>query len=176
MCILQQDPDLRLRPVKLPEDIARALPWYADPEVMEFSEDCSEPYGEKDVGGMYRYFLKRGEVYIIEVRGEPGEWLPVGDVALTSKSVPIVIGVPEYRNRGLGRRVLSLIIDRARGLGWTKLATKGIWIRNQRSRRAFEAVGFRLVDTGPDNGGRESWFHELDLAPDVAAEKGSPNG
>jgi RimJ/RimL family protein N-acetyltransferase len=171
MNILQNTPDLRLRPVELPADIQLALPWYADPEVMDLSEGISEPYGEDTIGGMYRFFLARGEAFIIEVRDETGDWLAIGDAALTPETVPVVIGVPEYRSRGLGRRVLALIIEHAREQGWAKLKTKGIWTRNPRSRRAFEAVGFKLVETGPDNEGRESWFHELDLGADPAASQ-----
>jgi RimJ/RimL family protein N-acetyltransferase len=161
--ILQRDPGLRLRSVRLPEDVSIALPWYADPEVMDLSESTREPYDEAVVKGMYSYLLGRGEAYIIEVRDEARGWMPVGDVALTPQSVPIVIGVPEHRNRGLGRRVLELVIARARELGWRVLRTKGIWTRNTRSRRLFEAVGFKLVGTGPDREGRECWFHELEL-------------
>ena len=154
---------MRLRPVELPGDAALAVPWYGDPDVMRLSEDTTEPYDEETVRRMYAWFLQRGEAWIIEVRTASGAWRAVGDVALTPDTVPIVIGVPEHRDRGLGRRVLRLVIEHARRLGWQKLRTKGIWVGNERSRRAFEAVGFSLVATGPDNAGRESWFHELAL-------------
>ena len=163
MRILQRDQDLRLRPVQLPEDARLALPWYADAEVMRLSEDVLEPYDEDTISGMYEYLLARGEAYIIEVREASGDWRAIGDIALTPETVPIVIGLPEDRNRGLGRRALELVIGRARDLGWAKLETKSIWTRNTRSRHVFESVGFKLVRVGPDDQGRESWFHRLDL-------------
>lgn len=163
MNIPLQDEDLRLRPVELPGDIDLALSWYADPEVLKYSENTPEPYGRNTIEGMYRFFMKRGEAYIIEARDAAGYWEAIGDAALTPDTVPIVIGAPEYRNRGYGRRVLKLLIARARELGWRKLKTKGIWTSNPRSRRTFEAAGFRLAGTGPDNEGRESWFYEMEL-------------
>jgi GNAT superfamily N-acetyltransferase len=101
----------------------------------------------------YRYFLERGEVYIIEVREAPGLWTPIGDVSLTPETVPIVIGVPAYRNRGLGKRVLRLVIRRARDLGWARLKTKGIWTRN------YPVPGLSVdclagMESYPYNGGR----------------------
>jgi hypothetical protein len=68
MCARLQDDGLRLRPLVLPENVALALPWYADLEVMDLSEDTSEAYSEDTVRVMYRYLMERGEVYVIEVR------------------------------------------------------------------------------------------------------------
>ena len=163
MNILQQDEDLRLRPVNLTTDIDLALPWYADCEVLKYSENSSDSYGKNTISGMYNFFLKRGELYIIEIKDKKEHWKAVGDAALTPDTVPIAIGLPEYRNRGYGKRALKLIITRAKQLGWNKLRTKGIWTNNPRSRKTFESVGFKLVKTGPDNENRESWFHELEL-------------
>ena len=158
-----QDADLRLRPVVLPDDVALAVPWYGDAEVMRLSEFTTEPYDAETVRRMYAWFLERGEAWIVELRTDAGTWEPIGDIALTPDTVPIVIGRPEHRGRGYGRRALRLVVDHARRLGWQRLRTKGIRVGNDRSRRAFEAAGFRLVRTGPNEAGHDTWFHELAL-------------
>ena len=152
-----QDGDLRLRPVRLPEDLALALPWYQDTEVLRFSEgEGTQAYDLATVERMYRYLDGCGELYVIEVE-TPRGWYPVGDVTLCRDTLPIVIGDPAYRSRGLGGRVLRLLVQRATDLGWPELKVKSIFTYNQRSRRLFEGAGFRLTGGGTDNGGREFW-------------------
>jgi RimJ/RimL family protein N-acetyltransferase len=157
------DGDLRLRPAVLPDDVALGVPWYHDPEVLYFSEgEGVEPYDHASVERMYRYLAGKGELYIIEVM-TPAGWLPVGDATLTPETLPIALGHPAYRSRGLGRRVLSLLIRRARDLGWAALRTKGIYGYNERSRRLYEGAGFRVMQVLVDDEGRETYSHELVL-------------
>ena len=111
---------------------------------------------------LYRYFLEYGELYVIEILlGD--QWLPIGDVALCPDTVPILIGSEEYRSKGYGKRALTLVVQRARHLGWKKLITCGIYTYNPRSRGLFESVGFKLVDTRLDEEGQLCWFHEMEL-------------
>ena len=61
-----QDGDLRLRPVVLPDDVATAVAWYRDPEVLRFSEgEGTPPYDAGRVEQMYRTMVTRCEVYIV---------------------------------------------------------------------------------------------------------------
>ena len=136
------DGELRLRPVRMPDDIPLAVDWYNDPEVMRLSEgSVDETYDAEMIGKMYRYLSDRGELYIIELLIAE-EWVPIGDVTLAPDTIPIVIGVAEYRSRGYGKRALSLIVDRARALGWRELRVKSVYTFNVRSRRLFESLGF----------------------------------
>ena len=60
----------------------------------------------------------------IEVK-EKGEWFPIGDVTLSQDNFPIVIGNPTYQHRGIGKKVLSILIELARVKGWKELKRQG---------------------------------------------------
>jgi hypothetical protein len=112
-----QDGLLRLRLAVLPDDVALALPWYVDPEVLYPSEGAGTPPCDATaVERIYRNLASHGELYLIEVH-EPAGWRAIGDAALCLDSVPIVIGEAGCRSQGLGTRVLFLLIHRARELG-----------------------------------------------------------
>lgn len=144
--------DLRLRPLRLPEDVPVALPWYRDPEVLRFSEGGSAPYDPAAVGRMYRYLLdKQGEVYIVEVLTADG-WRPVGDAVLfpdPEDSLHLVVGDPAFRGRGIGRRVVRLLVRRARERGLRTLRVR-VYADNVRMRRVLEGLGFRPAGTGAE--------------------------
>jgi RimJ/RimL family protein N-acetyltransferase len=158
------DGSLRLRPAVLPDDVTLGAPWYSDPEVLHFSEgEGTPPYDAEMVERMYRQLAAHGELYIIEVQ-HGAEWRAIGDAALCPNSLPIVIGEAAFRSRGLGTRVLRLMIRRARALGWAKLGIQGIYTYNIRSRRLFERAGFKLAGEVVDQDGRLRWlFQELAL-------------
>ncbi len=163
------DGDLRLRPVSLPGDSEVAWAWYQDVETLALSErPGTEPMSRDRVARMYQYLAAHGEFYIIELRDEDGagvngSWRPIGDVMLAPDTLPIVIGDPSARRRGIGRRVLALLIARARQLGWPTLQAKEIWLYNEGSRRLFQSAGFVLTATGVDPGGQPYERYRLDL-------------
>lgn len=153
---------VRLRPVNLSTDIAAALPWYQDPTVLHYSEGSTDPFDLERIERMYSYLQQHGEVYIVEVLAGTA-WQSIGDAALTPEMVPIVIGSAQYRSRHLGTRVLTLLVARARQLGWSKLVAHKIFDYNERSRHLFERAGFNLVDQGVDAQGRGYGRWELTL-------------
>lgn len=156
--------DLRLRPALLPDDVTAAVPWYHDPEVLLNSEGpAAEPYDAARVEGMYRYLQSIGELYIIEMCDPAALWRPIGDVTLAPHTMPIVIGDAACRGLGIGRRVLALLVDRARVLGWQQLRAKQIYTYNRRSRHLFEGAGFRVVSTWRGEDGIECWTLQCDL-------------
>lgn len=162
--IVLQDGDLRLRPIRLPEDVALAVAWYRDPEVLRFSEgEGTPPYDAARVERMYRSMTTRCELHLIEVQSHDG-WHAIGDAALCGEAgTPIVIGDAAYRSRGFGSRVLRLLITRARALGWSKLVVKGVYTYNERARRLYERAGFRVCGDVADEAGRPMWRLELAL-------------
>jgi RimJ/RimL family protein N-acetyltransferase len=163
--VILQEEDLRLRPVELPDDLDAAESWYRDPEVLIYSQAPGTPPMERErVERMYRYQASKGEFYIIEVAVD-GRWHPIGDVGLEPDTMPIVIGDAAWRSRGIGRRVLRLLIRRAESLGWPSLQAKYIWPENERSRRLFVGAGFRLTETGVDEHGALYERYRLDLSP-----------
>ena len=94
---------------------------------------------------MYSYLEEHGDLFWIEFR-EKGEWLPIGDVALSQENLPIVIGNPAYQHQGIGRKVLRALIDLAQQKGWKQLKVQEIYTFNRISRRCFESLGF--VESG----------------------------
>ncbi len=140
-CGIIQEGNIRLRPGSL-EDVATSLPWYSDPEVLRGSEAVSEPYDKETVTRMYRFLMGNGEFYIIESL-ENGNWCAIGDACLMKNSTPIVIGSSDHRSMGIGTRVLSMLIKRAKELGWKEMKVKGIYSYNMKSLRLFRSFGFR---------------------------------
>jgi RimJ/RimL family protein N-acetyltransferase len=141
-----RDRSIRLRRVELDEYQTLAADWYADAEVLRLSEGGAEPYGPAQIKAMYEALSRQGELYVIDIAGDDG-WCTVGDAALLPDAVPIVVGRPEYRSRGVGTAVLQLLIARARELGWTEVRVKAIDPDNIRARRLYERAGFAVVAT-----------------------------
>ena len=142
---------VRLRRAELEEYEQVALPWYQDPEVLQLSEGGEPPYNREQIRRRFEVLSRKGELYLIEVQEAAG-WRVVGDAALTPEDVPIVIGRPEDRARGIGTEVLQLMLLRARALGWTEVRATGIVPENHRSRRLFERAGFVVVPAAPGAG------------------------
>lgn len=141
---------VRLRPLNLPDDIEVAIPWYADQEVLCFSEGPGvQAFDRIRIEKMYRWLSDRGHVFVIEVFDET--WRSVGDAALCEALMPIVIGDVKYRNRGVGSQALQLLIEAARSRGWTKLVAHKIFSYNARSMKLFEKAGFVRTGTGIDD-------------------------
>lgn len=139
---------VRLRRAEIEEYEQVALPWYQDPEVLQLSEGGEAPYDRAQIRRMFEVLSGKGELYLIEVQEAAG-WRVVGDAALIPEDVPIVIGRPEDRSRGIGTEVLQLLLLRARALGWTEARATGIVPANHRSRRLFERAGFVKIPAVP---------------------------
>ena len=156
-------PTIRLRPANIDEDCSHALLWYQDPEVLHFSEGPgTEAYDPETVQAMYRYLASIGRLYIIEAQ-EDGEWVPIGDVTLSRETIPIVIGDPGYRSRGIGTRVIRMLIEMAREEQWTELKVKKVYTFNDRSHRMFTGLGFAVTGEGVDENGHRYRSYRLEL-------------
>ena len=121
------DGDLRLRPVRVPEDVPVAVPWYQDAKVLHFSQGDPElSFDQAMVERMFREMATRCEVFIIEMRSGD-RWQPIGDAALCREvGTPITIGDPAWWSHGIGTRVLTMLVDRARALGWPEMTVSGV--------------------------------------------------
>ncbi|MBQ9168218.1 MAG: GNAT family N-acetyltransferase [Oscillospiraceae bacterium] len=137
--IIQIDNTLRLRKYAGLHDFA--LEWHQDEETVYLVDGKRDPYTMERLGGMYRYLDNAGELYFIEVL-ENGTYKPIGDVTFWQEDIPIVIGDPAYRGKGIGRKVISALIERGKELGYDYLAVGEIYDWNIGSRRCFESVGF----------------------------------
>lgn len=119
-----------------------ALEWYQDPETLMLVDGVVQPYDMERLERMYRYLQAHGELYYIEIK-ENGTYRPVGDVTFWKDDMPIVIGEKKYRGKGIGRKVIAALTERAGTLGYKELRIREIYDFNEGSRRMFESVGFR---------------------------------
>ena len=141
--ILPVDEFLRLR--RFDGEYGFALGWYQDEETTRLVDGAPDRYSPDRLKRMYEYLDAHGELYFIEAL-EEGFWMPIGDVTFWADDMPIVIGDPDYRGRGVGRKVVAALIQRARSLGFSRLGVGEIYDFNVGSRRCFEACGFRAVE------------------------------
>ncbi len=144
--IIFVEDELRLR--KFSGDCTAALAWYQDEETLLMVDGKNCPYDMERLMNMYQYLQQQGEVYFIEVR-EDGIFRPIGDVSFWQEDMPIVIGEKPLRGRGIGRKVLSALVERARMLGFPKLKVREIYEENLISRRLFEGLGFQKAEDTP---------------------------
>ena len=141
--IIQIDNTLRLRKYDGVHDFA--LEWYLDEETVYLVDGKRDPYTIERLGGMYRYLNNAGELYFIEVF-ENGTYKPIGDVTFWQEDMPIVIGEREYRGKGIGKKVVSALVERGRTMGYDKLYVGEIYDFNIGSQKCFESVGFRSYE------------------------------
>lgn len=133
------DDGLRLR--KFDGVFDFALEWYQDTELVYLVDGVKVPYTPEKLERMYRYLNSVGEQYFIEALEKDG-WKPIGDVTFWQEDMPIVIGAPNYRGRGIGSRVIAALIQRGKELGYGWLGVNEIYDWNPASRRCFEKAGF----------------------------------
>lgn len=144
--------DISLRLRRYDGNYGVAVPWYQDEVVYTGSEGITDKTEIPDadyVRRMYSWFEKNGksELYFIEVM-ENGLFIPIGDAAVQEENPPIVIGVPQYRGVGIGKKVLETMVRRARELGFSRLYNVKIFHDNIASQRLYTSCGFR--QTGED--------------------------
>lgn len=156
--ILDIDENLRLRPFD--NHYGFALPWYQDQETVELVDGKdAEIFDLERVGEMYEYLKERGELYWIDIK-ESENWKTIGDVTLMKDSIPIVIGPKEYRHRGIGKKVISRLIERARELDYEKIVVKEIFDYNITSRKMYESLGFHVIENTKDGFKMELWLKD----------------
>ena len=139
--IIQIDATLRLRKYDGVHEFA--LTWYQDEETVWLVDGKRNPYTLERLDGMYHYLDNAGELYFIELL-ENGTYKPIGDVTFWQEDMPIVIGDPNYRGKGIGRSVILALIQRGRMLGFNRLEVGEIYDWNEGSRRCFESLGFTI--------------------------------
>lgn len=119
-----------------------AFEWYQDIETVWLVDGDRVLYSRDLLERMYRYLDDHGELYFIEVLEQAG-WKPIGDVTFWQEDMPIVIGERDYRGRGIGKAVITALINRGRELGYDTLQVEEIYHWNSVSRKCFESLGFR---------------------------------
>ena len=107
--------------------------------------DESKKLDENYVKRKFDWLNTVGEEYFIEVL-ENGQFVPIGDVTLKEDNPPIEIGVPKYRGVGIGKKVMQVLVNRAKNIGIRKIYNTGCYEDNYAAQKMLEAVGFVLVE------------------------------
>jgi RimJ/RimL family protein N-acetyltransferase len=132
----------------------KALPWYQNRKVLYYSEGVEDKVYDLDViNRMYGYLSDIGELYFIEIL-EENNWKAIGDVTLSEQNMPVAIGDENYWGKGIGKKVISKLIERAREIGIKKIYIPAIYAYNARSQNLFRSLGF--IEVGSN--GREKSF------------------
>lgn len=118
-----------------------AYDWYQDGETCLMVNGTVAPMKQESITIMYEYLNAHGELYFIEYL-EDENYIPIGDVTFWKEDMPIVIGNPAYRKRGIGYLVVKKLMERARELGYEKVYVDEIYDYNKGSIRCFEKAGF----------------------------------
>lgn len=141
--IIEIDNELRLRKFDGAYDFA--FEWYQDEETVYLVDGVKRPYSWETLRGMYEYLNQHGELYFIEALKD-GVFVPIGDVTFRQQDMTIVIGDKAYRGKGIGRKIISRLVERGRELGYKKLYVSEIYDFNIVSRKCFEAMGFKAYE------------------------------
>ncbi|WP_077368739.1 GNAT family N-acetyltransferase [Anaerosalibacter sp. Marseille-P3206] len=139
--IINIDSNLRLK--KFDNKFSFAFDWYQDEDTVKLVDGLNaKKYDFNTLKSMYQYLNNVGELYFIEIL-ENNEFIPIGDVTFWKDDMPIVIGDKNYRNKGIGKKVIEALIRRAKELGYQEIKVREIYTYNIASQRLFESVGFK---------------------------------
>ena len=141
--IIRIEESLRLRKYDGVYDFA--LEWYQDEDMVYMVDGDRSAYDMDRLTRMYEYLNKAGELYFIEIL-ENERFKPIGDVTFWQDDMPIVIGDPNYRGKGIGRKVITALVQRGRSLGFGYVSVGETYEWNEPSRRCCESVGFRAYE------------------------------
>lgn len=135
--------DLYLRLRKFDNKFSFAFNWYQDEDTVKLVDGLNaKKYDFNTLKRMYEYLNNVGELYFIEIL-KNNEFKPIGDVTFWKEDMPIVIGDKNYRGKGIGKKVIEALIERAKELGYQELKVREIYTFNIASQRLFESVGFK---------------------------------
>lgn len=138
--IINIDKELRLR--KFDNNYSFAFDWYQDENTVKLVDGPdAELYDFSKLKRMYEYLNNIGELYFIEII-DNNIFKPVGDVTFWKDDMPIVIGDKNCRGKGIGKKVIRALIERAKELEFEKLKVREIYSYNTASQRLFESMGF----------------------------------
>lgn len=157
--LIQIEDNLRLR--KYDGSHAFAFTWYLDPELVYLVDGVREAYTLQKLNRMYEYLDSHGELYFIEIL-EGNGYRPVGDVTFRREDMPIVIGDPVCRGKGIGKKVVLALTERGRELGYHCLYISEIYSYNIASRKCFESIGFETYEK-TERGNRFRMFLKQDI-------------
>ena len=163
-----QDDKITLRPMT-EEDWDILLKWNSDPELLYFSEgDDVSSYSLDEIQGIYRGVSQEAFCFIIETKGEP-----IGDCWLQHmnldrilnrhpgkdcRRIDLMIGEKQFWGQGLGTAAIRLLTHFGFEQRANMIFTCGVADYNPRSLKAFQKVGFEIVDKIKEPAGGEARY------------------
>ncbi|MCC6995748.1 MAG: GNAT family N-acetyltransferase [Deltaproteobacteria bacterium] len=160
-------PRLLLRSLTL-EHLPSLVCWEADAELRHLNDEDPDPAPAHEVEAIVRGWLAPGRVdllpFAIHLRSDDRcvGWcmLAAIDPAAGECRIGFTLGERELWGSGLGREVLSALLDHAfQNLGlWRVLGE--VHAFNLRSRRLLERAGFQLIHTEPGAIRRGNHLHD----------------
>jgi len=146
------------------------LKWNSDAEVLYYSEgDDVQAYSLEDIQGIYRGVSQAAFCFIAEVDGCPvGEgWLQQMNLPRILQKYPnqdirridLMIGEKDFWGRGIGTEMIRLQTEFAFEQEHAdRIFGCSIADYNPRSLKAFQKVGYTIVDTLEEPAGRKARF------------------
>jgi len=156
--IINIENTLRLR--KYDGNYEIALVGYNDPVVYQNSEGIFDDSKKPDINyvkGMFEWLNEHGELYYIEIL-ENDKFIPIGDVTIKDVNPPIAIWFGKYRGIGIGYKVMKVVLNRLKELGYSRITGSTVYKWNIASQKMHEKLGFVCVNVSGDE-----LEYELDL-------------
>lgn len=142
--IITINTQLRLR--KFDGEYSFAFDWYQNEETVKLVDGLdAKRYDSDKLKRMYEYLNNIGELYYIEIL-DNGKFVPIGDVTFWKEDMPIVIGNKNYRGKGIGKKVVKVLVERAKELGYQEIKVREIYTYNIASQKLFESLGFKRTE------------------------------
>ena len=144
--IITIDQNIRLR--KYDGNYQQALIFYQDPYIYYNSEgilDDDKKPNMDYVKGMFEWLNDNGELYFIE-SNKNDQYITIGDVTIKDENPPICIWMKEYRNLGIGTKVMQIVIKRLKDLGYKRVYGSTVYKWNKVSQKMHEKLGFKIVN------------------------------
>jgi len=156
-----EDDKLCLRPLA-EADFDAVVRWFADPEVMRYSEGKENPrYSRQEIEGIYRGAAEKWDALLFAIETREGKvigetWLERMNLQRALKDPPdrawridIMIGEKAYWGQGHGRRAVRLLLGYAFEVLGADRVGAPVFEFNERSLRMFHACGMRVVRRVP---------------------------
>ena len=141
------------------KDAAHLTSWWNDGSVMAHA-GFPKGLGLTEEEVREKIFIGLFIIETIENTEGITKTIPIGechyrDEGTSAAAIGIKICLPSYQNRGIGRKVLSLLITHVFRNGYTRIVLNTN-LNNTRAQHVYESLGFRKVRVNPD-----SWTDQL---------------
>ena len=131
-------------------------------DIMEIDREAFSP--RNPVYDVYIYVTYGSDLLVADIGGRVVGYIAVMDIdRYTSKIVSFAVK-KEFRNRGIGTKLLSTAIERCKSRGKRRILLE-VRVSNYIAQHLYKKMGFRIVDTIPNyyQDGEDAYLMALDL-------------